>query len=386
MWSVSADPLRFEEAIRWFEGKVPLLPGEFKRLSAEAKRRAFTMAGVAELDRMAWLHQTLIDALEEGQTLDQWRKRVRERMQNAHPGHLETAFRTNVQSAYSAGRWAQLNHPAVRKTRPYWMYDAVLDARTTPICRARDGTVLPADDPWWQSNTPPLHFNCRSGIRALTEADAKRRGITETPTAEPPEEGFGLPPDAEDWGDTYARGVRARIGDPGGWELAFAGEPPDWKSYGRPDRLPERKAPRKPLPTVAEVGAERFMALLAEVLGGLPAYLEDPTRLPVVVDRRLIDHLQPDGRERFLAWLDDLITDPEELWLVPMKRVGGRRVVFRQVYLKVYTYTEQGKRRPVIFVAEFHRGVLVGLTAYATDEKRLARSLRRGFLRYARKE
>ena len=382
MWSVSADPLKFEEAVRWFEAKVPLLPGEYQQLEAEAKRRAFTMAGVAELDRLAWLHQTLLDALEKGQTLDEWRKRVRERLQHAHPGHLETVFRTNVQSAYAAGRWKQLNHPAVKKARPYWMFDAILDARTTPICRTRDGTVLPADHPWWQNNTPPLHFNCRSGIRALTEAEARARGIAaEPPEDEPPQEGFGRPPDAEDWADTYARGVRARIGDPGGWELAFIGEPPDWRSYGRPERLPERKAPRKPLPTVREVGAARFLELLAGVLGGLPAYLKDPTNLPVVVDRRLIDHLQPDGRERFLAWLDDLIQDPEELWLVPMRRAGGRRVVFRQRYLTVYRY---GRKRHVVLVLEFHRGVLVGVTFIESRSPSYLQNMRKGFLRYAR--
>ncbi len=382
MWSVSPDPLRFEEAVRWFEGKVPLLPGEFKRLSAEAKRRAFTMAGIAELDRLAWLHQTLVDALEAGQTLDEWRKRVMERFQTAHPGHLETAFRTNVQSAYSAGRWAQLNHPAVKKTRPYWMYDAILDARTTVICRERDGTVLPADDPWWRSNTPPLHFNCRSGIRALTEADAKRRGITEAPTAEPPEEGFGLPPDAEDWADTYARGLRARIGDPGGWEEAFAGEAPDWRSYGRPERLPARPAPGKPLPTLEEIGdRERWLGLLEGALGSLPAYLKDPTSLPVIVDSRLLDHLVPDKRERFLSWLPDLVQDPEEVWLVPMRRVGGRRVVFRQRYLKVYRF---GRKRHAVLVLEFHRGVLVGVTFIESRSASYLQNMRKGFLRYAR--
>ena len=382
MWSVSADPLKFEEAVRWFEAKVPLLPGEFRRLEAEAKRWAFTMAGVAELDRLAWLHQTLLDALEKGQTLDEWRKRVRERLKRAHPGHLETVFRTNVQSAYAAGRWKQLNHPAVKKARPYWMFDAILDARTTPICRTRDGTVLPADHPWWQNNTPPLHFNCRSGIRALTEAEARARGIaTAPPEDEPPQEGFGLPPDAEDWADTYARGVRARIGDPGGWELAFVGEPPDWRSYGRPERLPERKAPRKPLPTVEQVGKGRFLALLAGVLGGLSVELKDPTGLPVVVDRRLVDHLKPDGRERFLAWLDDLVQDPEELWLVPMRRAGGRRVVFRQRYLKVYRY---GRKRHVVLVLEFHRGVLVGVTFIESRSPSYLQNMRKGFLRYAR--
>ncbi len=384
MWSVSADPLKFEEAVRWFEGKVPLLPGEFKQLEAEAKRRAFTMAGVAELDRMAWLHQTLLEAIESGQTLDEWRGRVGERLRSRSPVHLETVFRTNVQSAYSAGRWAQLNHPAVRKARPFWMYDAIMDGRTTDICKERHGTVLPVDDPWWRENTPPLHFNCRSGIRALTPEQAKARGVASAPpTVKPPQAGFGLAPDVEDWGDTYARGLRARIGDAGGWGLAFAGPPPDWTSYGLPQRLPERKAPRRPLPTVAEAGEAVFLEQLAAALGGLPAYLRDPSGLAVVVDSRLLEHLRPDGRERFLAWLGDLITDPEELWLVPMKRTGGRRVVFRQRYLKVY---RDGRKRHLIFVAEFHRGVMVGFTFFETRYPNYLQNMRKGFLRYAKEQ
>ncbi len=93
----------------------------------------------------------------------------------------------------------------------------------------------------------------------------------------------------------------------------------------------------------------------------------------------------PDGRERecFLAWLPDLIKDPEKAWLVPMKRVRGRRVVFRQRYLKAYRY---GRQRNLIFVAEFHRGVLVGFTFIETRYTSYLQNLRKGFLRHAREQ
>jgi len=40
-----------------------------------------------------------------------------------------------------------------------WQYVAVLDARTTPVCAARDGHTYPLDD---RTHLPPAHFRCRS--------------------------------------------------------------------------------------------------------------------------------------------------------------------------------------------------------------------------------
>jgi len=40
-----------------------------------------------------------------------------------------------------------------------WQYIAVLDSRTTPICRHRDGQIYPVGD---YSHLPPSHYRCRS--------------------------------------------------------------------------------------------------------------------------------------------------------------------------------------------------------------------------------
>jgi uncharacterized protein with gpF-like domain len=99
MWSVSADPLRFQEAVEWFRGKVPLLKGEWGQLTQEARRRAFTAAGVALLDRLALLHQSVLRALEEGTPLEEWRKEALRVLGGRWSyGHLETIFRNKLQS------------------------------------------------------------------------------------------------------------------------------------------------------------------------------------------------------------------------------------------------------------------------------------------------
>ncbi len=70
-----------------------------------------------------------------------------------------------------------------------------------------------------------------------------------------------------------------------------------------------------------------------------------------------------------------------KVWLVPVRRDGGRRVVFRQRYLKVY---RDGRKRHLIFVAEFHRGVMVGFTFFETKDAAYFRRMRVGFLRHAK--
>jgi len=107
-----------------------------------------------------------------------------------------TIFRTNVQTAFSHGRVRQMSDPAVLALRPFWLFDALIDGRQTDICEARNGVLLPATDPWWRENTPPLHFCCRSGIRSLRKSQAARRGGERRPDLdiEPPGDGFGAAP------------------------------------------------------------------------------------------------------------------------------------------------------------------------------------------------
>lgn len=99
-----------------------------------------------------------------------------------------------MQMAYAHGREAQMRDPEVLRTRPFWMYSAILDMKTTDICNPpTHGTVLPAEHPWWQTHTPPLHHNCRSIKRSLTPAQAVARGVSKKPPKEKegPQEGFG---------------------------------------------------------------------------------------------------------------------------------------------------------------------------------------------------
>lgn len=205
-WQVSADPKRFDEAIAWFRKKQPVSREEWDQLTDDARAKAFTVAGVAQMSLVDDVMQSLQRALENGTTLEDFRAEVQGKLEREWKGsvkdpatRVETIFRTNMQLAYGAGRVEQATDPEVAAQRTYWMYDAVLDGRTSEICNACDGTVLPADDPWWRTHTPPCHFNCRSQIITLDEETALSMGVTSSPPTVEALKGFGGSPEINAW-------------------------------------------------------------------------------------------------------------------------------------------------------------------------------------------
>jgi SPP1 gp7 family putative phage head morphogenesis protein len=192
------DPDSVTSMLTWFRTKEPISAHEFYGISAKAQSKAFTVSGVTDLDIVSDVWRAIDEAVSNGETLREFQARIGDDLESQwgkeNPSRLETIFRTNVQSAYSYGRYIQNNKPEVKSTHPYSRFSAVLDDRTTDECEAADGTVLPTEDPWWADHQPPLHFNCRSDVSALTEDEAKEEGIDEKPPeGADPMPGFGSP-------------------------------------------------------------------------------------------------------------------------------------------------------------------------------------------------
>lgn len=181
--------------------KVVMPAAEFYQLEAEARARAFTVSGVADLDLVTDVWEAIDQAVRDGETLEDFRERVGTKLEDAwggeNPWRLETIFRTNVQTAYSAGR--QVQNAAVRSTHPYIRYDVVDDGRTSDICTPLIDVVVKADSDFAAKHHSPLHFNCRTDEVAITEDEAHELGVTgdEDLPEVTPDEGFGAP--LEDW-------------------------------------------------------------------------------------------------------------------------------------------------------------------------------------------
>lgn len=199
MLDIASDIARFDEAIEELRRRIILTDAEFRAIEVEARRRAFAMAGITQLQVVQQVLNLTIEAVARGDGLKAWQKRARGvvgRAWGRGTSHrLELIFRNATQQAYNNGRFWQMTRPEVLRFRPFWMFDAILDGRETAICFERDGTILPADDPWWVRNWPQLHHKCRSTVRTLSERAAKRRGISDkSKIASTAQEGFGLSP------------------------------------------------------------------------------------------------------------------------------------------------------------------------------------------------
>lgn len=104
---------------------------------------------------------------------------------------MESTAVTLTGFAWSGGWFAGWNRPAVAERLKGFRFSAVLDTRTTNICRACHGTKVPVDSPWIQTRTPPLHFNCRSVLLPIFRDFTPTETLPWTPWPMP---GFGHAP------------------------------------------------------------------------------------------------------------------------------------------------------------------------------------------------
>ena len=211
VWPVTADPLRFDEAMLFFDERVPITSEEFERVGKDARARSFTISGANELAVVQTVFNEIKRAVESGEPIQDFRKRVKAKLKGdwtrATSARLDTIFINTTQKAYGRGRFEQMNDKDVKRTRKFWLYDAVLDSRTTTICEFLNGTVRPADDDFWSGHYPPMHHRCRSGIRSIRQEVADNavnpktgtKGVTpedEKPFPKIPK-GFGKTPDQD---------------------------------------------------------------------------------------------------------------------------------------------------------------------------------------------
>lgn len=86
---------------------------------------------------------------------------------------LEAEYNTSIASARSAAKWNDIEKN--KSTRPYLRYSAV-DEAACEICAPLDDITLPIDDPFWDDNVVPQHFNCECVIEQLDEDDLEEVG------------------------------------------------------------------------------------------------------------------------------------------------------------------------------------------------------------------
>lgn len=179
-----------EQAIRYFESKGYAIGFKWQDVWADAHARAFTVAGVMKVDVLQDIRASLAKVLRDGGTFAEFKRDIEPILERKGwlgrglvvdpatgeihgkrltPRRLDTIFRTNLQSAYMAGRYASMMENV--GDRPFWEYVAVMDNRTRPAHRALHGRIHRYDDPFWKTFYPPNGWRCRCRVRARSQGD-----------------------------------------------------------------------------------------------------------------------------------------------------------------------------------------------------------------------
>lgn len=176
------------KAIEFFRKKRVVTPEAWKKLDAQARKRAFSVAGMTSEAMLEDVKSELTNRIADGADLRDFKRYARERLTSAgwtpaNPSHVETIFRTNVQSAYSGGRYQQMTHPDVLALRPYWQVLTPNDGppRQRPNHQAAHLRVFAADDPVFPDAWTPWDYNCRCRFRSLSPRQFESGGYTVTP-------------------------------------------------------------------------------------------------------------------------------------------------------------------------------------------------------------
>lgn len=186
------------DAVAYLESKGIRPTRHWYDIWQEAQAKAVTVSGMTRLDLLEDVKKGLVDAVKSGKTekmfIDDLAPILRAKgwtgkRQSINPktgevteegpdlpARLSLIFFQNVQSAYMYGRYRAMLANA--EERPWWMYIAVLDSRTRPHHRALNRKVFRYDDPFWKTHYPPNGWRCRCRVRALSDAQLEREGLT----------------------------------------------------------------------------------------------------------------------------------------------------------------------------------------------------------------
>ena len=195
--------LGWREAIREFIERGVMDPDELSTLLRDYTQRSAIARQLMLEHVQDFVRGELVKSLEEGKTISQFVQALREGKGDldidlTNKPYLANVFRTNVQSAYGAGRFRAMTDPEVLSERPYVEYRTVGDARVRESHRALEGKVFDARSDEWYTIAPPNGYNCRCSAVLLTREEAEGKEIsTKIPEAYEPTPGFHSPPVAK---------------------------------------------------------------------------------------------------------------------------------------------------------------------------------------------
>lgn len=167
----------YQKALKFLRQKAALSAVELERITEFYQTSALSVATRVTSKVEKTLQRAMVQIGEQGLSTREGVKELRKAYaaSGVTPRNnftLEAVFRTQTQLAYSAGRWEVEQDPVIQEILWGYKYVTVGDARVRESHASLEGTTLPKDDSFWDTNRPPNGWACRCQVIPLFE---KRR-------------------------------------------------------------------------------------------------------------------------------------------------------------------------------------------------------------------
>lgn len=369
----------FQAAIDHFARKTRIPTEHYRDLSGEVHAKGFMIAGATNDTMLADFHTVLLDAQKNGTTLAAFRKNF-DRIVAAHGWQYKgkrgwrsgVIFNTNMRTSLMAGKWERAQ--AVKSLIPYLRYVQVQRPSKRPGHAAWHGLVLPIDDPWWDTHYPPNGWGCLCSAHGVSQDMLAQEGwqVTKKPPTYP-----GDVPD--EW--AYNVGKAGRVAGPrehGDWEPVITSR--DNTTYKRPAAVPLDTPKAKLGPKAADQQAT-YQAV-RKMLGGAGRIFAGPDGVTVGITAKTLGYHLKIDRAPVVPLIPEMLTDPFEIWIMPMRDKKTGRIELRRRYIKAFSL---GKGLYTWFVAELRKGEFSDVTMIRSNASKELTKQRKGILLYGKK-
>ncbi len=417
--TIEVKALPFKEAVEFWQDKILLSPSAYNRLSDEAKMKAFAVSGIAKTDELTTVYNALDKALTQGISFNEFKNQcgdifTKRGWTGVAAWRVENIFRTNIQSAYMAGRWEQSK--ATMEDRPYGQYSAVRDSRTRPLHNALHGKIYPLDHLFWDTWWPLNGHMCRCAVKTLSRRQVENSGMTVEEQditgqlIEPidPKTGKKMPARKlmPDPGWSYHPGKTVF----GGITPVEAGPAKDiglrtfadykrkglknlpakaWREYEKADLLEDIEKHMHRTGVTREAAeayyAEQFLSEFGLKMGQ-EKVIADALGEPLIISEKLFYtaggkiKVAKRGREKHMKLLARSIQEPWEIWLTPMRTPDGK-VILRRRYITPFS-SGPDNRHAGLAVFDYGKDGWSGVTTFTPDSLEYGDKLRNGVLLY----
>lgn len=207
--------LPYAEAVEYLKKRDVIKKVDYNKLSDKMRFRAFTASRIADGDLLKRINSELIKNVNDGKGLKDFLSLTKTDILNkvgmgagGQGWYWETVYRTNVQTAYNTGRMM-----GFEEDKPLALhFVGIEDSRQTDVCHSLSNVIRPYDDPLWEKYIPPLHFGCRSTVRAIYDENELPEEWSSLEGIEKPAKGFGTNPLENDswWNELSSQVARAK--------------------------------------------------------------------------------------------------------------------------------------------------------------------------------